>query len=431
MLPMTDPRTRTSPRSPALRRLDSEPAEGRSLPRTPVAPSDVRVAEWTLEHLWLPAVVCDDAALRHNLDRFARWCRERGVDHAPHGKTTMAPGLWAAQLEHGAWGITAATVAQARTMRRFGVPRVLLANEVVDPGPLHWVAQTTDDPGFELFCLVDSAAGVAALEAALHAGGGTEPLPVLVELGVPGRRTGARGVEAACRLAESVAASRHLRLAGVEGYEGVWPARRDEQAPAAVRAWLEELTTLAAACDAGGLFSHAAEVLVTAGGSAYVDLVADAFAAMPPLSRPVRPVVRAGCYVSHDHLSYERSSPLRSAADPDPLQPALTCFARVLSCPEQGRSLLGVGKRDVAFDIDLPEPLARRRDGDTTPIAGRARVVELNDHHGFCDHEPGLLAVGDVVQLGLSHPCTVFDKWSLIPLVDADGRVIDAIRTIF
>lgn len=415
----------------ALRELDDEAVEARSLPHTPVSPSRVRAAGLRLDDLWLPAVVCDADALAHNLGLFPRWCSERGVDHAPHGKTTMAPQLWAAQLERGAWAVTAATVAQVRTMRRYGVPRVLLANEVTDPGELRWLAERVDDADFEVCCLVDSEAGVALADAAVADVGAVSRLPVLVELGVSGRRTGVRGVEAALRLAESVGESRHLRLAGVEGYEGVWPTRRDAESTAAARGWLDRLVALAVRCDEEGLFADSREVVVTAGGSAYVDLVADAFDALPELSKPVRRVVRSGCYVTHDHLSYERSSPLRSDAVSNPLRPALTCLARVLSCPEPGRSLLGVGKRDVAFDVDLPAPLRLRRGDEVTSLAGRAAMVELNDHHGFCDHEPGLLQVGDVVQLGLSHPCTVFDKWTLVPVHDAQARVVDAIRTVF
>jgi D-serine deaminase-like pyridoxal phosphate-dependent protein len=416
--------------APALKQLDDEPVESRSLPVTQASPADVRQAGWAIDDLWLPAVVCDGPSVEHNLTRFARWCTDHRVDHAPHGKTTMAPRLWSEQIRRGAWAIAAATVAQARTMRTYGMSRVLLANEVVDPSQARWVAEAADDPEFSVLCLVDSVAGVDALQRAWEAAGSSEPVDVLLEVGVLGRRSGVRGLDAALEVAAAVAARSGLRLAGVEGFEGVLPTRRDDDAMAEARRWLERLTETARRCDADGLFADVDEVVVTAGGSAYVDLVVEAFHAMPALSRPVRPVVRSGCYVTHDHMSYERSSPLRSSADPDPLRPALRCLARVLSCPEPGRALLGAGKRDVAFDLDLPVPLMVRREGSNTPVEGRARVVELNDHHAFCDHDD-LLQVGDVVELGLSHPCTVFDKWSLIPVVDERDRVVDAVRTLF
>jgi D-serine deaminase-like pyridoxal phosphate-dependent protein len=416
--------------APALKQLDDEPVESRSLPVTPASPAQVRQAGWRIDDLWLPAVVCDGPAVEHNLSRFARWCTDHRVDHAPHGKTTMAPRLWSEQIRRGAWAITAATVAQARSMRTYGVPRVLLANEVVDPAQARWVAEAADDPEFSLLCLVDSVAGTDALQQAWESAGSSAPVDVLLELGVPGRRSGVRDLDTALDVAAAVTARSGLRLTGVEGFEGVLPTRRDEKAVADAREWLDRLTEVARRCDADGRFADVDEVVVTAGGSAYVDLAVEAFHAMPALSVPVRPVVRSGCYVTHDHVSYERSSPLRSSADPDPLQPALHCLARVLSCPEPGRALLGAGKRDVAFDLDMPVPLVVRRGGSSTPVEGRARIVELNDHHAFCDHED-LLQVGDVVELGLSHPCTVFDKWPLIPVVDGQDRVVDALRTVF
>ncbi|MFI6579150.1 alanine racemase [Nocardiopsis sp. NPDC050513] len=434
--PSASPIAGTGLPAAALAELDAAPVEARSLPTSPATAAGVRAAGLHLRDLWLPAVTLDGDALRHNLDRFARWCADQGADLAPHGKTTMSPHLWSAQLERGAWGLTAATVAQARVMRAHGVRRVLIANEVVEEGQLAWLADALGDPDFEPLCLVDSAAGARIMERALA--GADRPLPVLVELGVEGRRTGVRSLDDALGLARTVAASPALVLAGVEAFEGVFPQRRDDGSPARVRAWLDVLLAFARRADTEGLFARVAEVIVTAGGSSYPDLVADALSDPPELTRPVRRIIRSGCYATHDDLFMERTSPLRSAAADDPLRPALTCHARVISRPEPGRALLGVGKRDVSFDIDLPVPRALLRDGRRIPFDGGARVVELNDHHAFLDLTArgtggGAAApvVGDVVELGLSHACTVFDKWPLIPVLDAEHRVVDAVRTLF
>lgn len=428
-------------RNPALAGLASELVEARSLPDSPTSAAAVRASSPTLAQLWLPAVVLHAEELRHNLDLFAQWCDQAGLDLAPHGKTTMAPQLWWSQLERGAWGITAATAAQARIMQRYGVPRVLIANEVVDPAQLAWLATTLGDDDFTAMCLVDSAEGLDRMDRALSRA--PRPLPVLVELGVPGRRTGVRDVGEALELARRIAHTPHLQLAGVAGYEGVFPQRRDTDAPLQARAWLDRLGAFLQRADAAGLFAETGEtgetgeVIITAGGSAYPDLVADAFATLPQLSVPIRRILRSGCYVTHDDLFLERSSPLRAAAASDPLRPALSCYARVLSHPEPGRALIGAGKREVSFDIDLPVPRAIHRDGQRIPVHNRFRVVELNDHHGFLDiaapEEGGeaVPQVGDVIELGLSHPCTVFDKWSLIPVLNAEHRVVDAVRTRF
>lgn len=426
----TVPGTPSTVLSPgAFDAFDTEEIEARSMPESPISVEGVRSAGYALGDLWLPAVVMHDRALTHNLDRFARWCARHGVELAPHGKTTMSPHLWSAQLGRGAWALTAATAAQARVMHRFGVGRVLIANEVVEPGQLAWLARSLEDPWFEPLMLVDSLEGIERAEEQLSSAG--RKLGVLIELGVAGRRTGVRTHDEALALAERIAAGSALRLAGIEGYEGVLPQRRDAESIATAREWLDQLSALVIRADQRGLFAGSDEVVVTAGGSGYPDLAANALTGMAPLSRPVRPVIRSGCYLTHDDLSYERSSPLRSGGDADPLVPALSCYARVISCPEPGRALLGVGKRDVAFDLDLPLPRSVLRSGERIPVDAHARMVELNDHHGFCDTSPDLLAVGDVVELGLSHPCTVFDKWSLIPVLDKHERVVDAIRTCF
>src|SRR5699024_11174949 len=194
------------------------------------------------DDLWLPAVVLHEPIVQHNLERFHRWCVAAGVELAPHGKTTMSPHLWSAQLDRNVWGLSAATVAQARVMRDCGVSRVLIANEVIDPGQVRWLADQLADPTFEPLCLVDSTPGGELLER--HLAGAERPLAVLVELGVPGRRTGVRDPADAVELARRVAASPALRLAGVEGYEGALPQRRDGSAPEDARAWLSRLREL-------------------------------------------------------------------------------------------------------------------------------------------------------------------------------------------
>lgn len=414
--------------STSLEELTRERVDARNFPTTPVSVEEVRGAGHALDDLWLPTVVARESAIAHNLTRFASWCRERDVDHAPHGKTSMAPQLWQRQLEHGAWGLTAATAAQARTMHAFGVERIIIANEVVDPSQAQWLARVALQQDRTCLVLVDSEAGARVLEQAAQEAG--TRIPVLVEIGVPGRRTGARTVAEALELARLVHASTGLELTGVEGYEGVLPQGRDHGAVEAVTAWLAQLGELARSADAEGLFDGE-EIIVTAGGSAFPDLASDALHAVGDLSRPVRRIIRSGCVITHDHMSYERSSPLRSGATSDPLLPALTAYARVHSVPEPGRALATIGKRDVAVDVDLPVLLRVRRPGGPWEQLDGLTVVELNDHHLFVDDPQSSLQVGDVVELGLSHPCTTFDKWDLIPLVDDEDHVIDALVTLF
>ncbi|MCD9142682.1 amino acid deaminase [Streptomyces albireticuli] len=377
-----------------------------------------------------PVLTLSSAALDHNLALMERWSAERGLVFAPHAKTSMAPRLFTRQLAHGAWGLTAATPAQVRVHRAFGVRRILLANEVVDAAALRMLAAELDaDPEFRLLTYVDSVRGVELMNTALRAAGATRPLDVLVELGVDGGRTGARTEAECAAVADAVAATDTLRLAGVAGYEGEIP----EAGPDRVRAWLRRLTALAVEFDGAGRFAGVPEIVVSAGGSSWFDAVADVLGELPPLSAPVRKVLRAGAYVTHDDGFYRRKTPFNRHPDQGGLFPALRLWAQVVSRPEPGRAYLDAGKRDAPYDIDLPEPQVVRsaRDGSVRSAEGM-RVVALADQHTFVELAEGAeLEVGDWVGLGLSHPCTAFDKWRLIPLVEEDGTVTDYVRTFF
>lgn len=373
-----------------------------------------------------PLLVLDEAAMTHNLEVMARWTAQRGLELMPHGKTTMAPVLWRRQLQAGCTGITVATGWQADLALREGVATVQLANACTDPALLRRLAEhLSAHPEQELVCWADSLATIDLLERELPAG---SRLGVLVELGADGARTGARDEATALAIAERISASEVLTLRGASGYEGAIAHDRSPEALAAVSAYCTRLAALAQRLAT----TVEGETWVTAGGSAYFDLVADAFA---PL-RGMRRILRSGAYIVHDSGFYRGISPLdttRDVAEAEALLPGIWAYARVVSMPEPGLALLDAGKRDVPYDEGLPVPLAVSRTLGGPERELDAEITALNDQHAFLRHGAGAeLALGDVVTLGLSHPCTAFDKWRLIPVVDAgNGVVREAVETFF
>ncbi|MBL1065799.1 alanine racemase [Streptomyces sp. 7-21] len=379
-----------------------------------------------------PVLTLSAEAVEHNLRSLERFTSRHGMALAPHGKTTMAPQLFRRQLEYGAWGITLAVPHQLRVARAFGVRRVFLANELVDPAALAWLArELNDDPEFRCVCYVDSVAGVALMDEALRRAGARRPLDVTVELGVPGGRSGVRDAAAAGAVADAVRDAATLRLVGVAGYEGEVPGAD----AASVRAWLAGLTALAVEFDKAGRFGSLPEIIVSAGGSAWFDVVAEEFARMPDLSRPVLRLLRSGAYVSHDDGHYHKITPFNRVPREGSLLPAFRLWAQVVSRPEPSLALVNAGKRDLAYDLGMPQVQAIRQADGTVRGSRGLRVTRLADQHAFLaaaegaeDETPD---VGDWVALGMSHPCTIFEKWPLIPLVAGDGTVIDYIRTFF
>ncbi|OZM70088.1 amino acid deaminase [Amycolatopsis antarctica] len=384
-----------------------------------------------------PYVVLDEQALEHNLRTMAEWAAGHGLALAPHGKTTMSPQLFARQIEHGAWGITAANASQLRVYRAFGVSRVLLANQLLDPAALRWLSAELDtDPSFEFTCWVDSVEGVRLMGQALRECGALRRVDVLVELGGAGGRTGVRDTGTAVAVAEAAHAEPALRLTGAGGYEGALAHDSSERARGIVTTYLRSLRDLVGNLATRGLLSDTEQVIVTAGGSAYFDQVAAELADPVPGAPPVLPVLRSGAYLTHDDGFYRGISPLGAVPRIEGvpvLRPALRAWAQVTSLPSAGLALLTIGKRDASFDEGLPEPqVLRGRGGPATALTGH-EITALNDQHAFLSLPPGSpVAVGDWVGLGLSHPCTVFDKWPVIPVTGPDGStVIDLVRTYF
>ena len=403
----------------------------------PLRRSAIAARGWNLLRgdLPLPLAVIRRDALDGNLRWMQQFARERGLELAPHGKTTMSPQLFDAQLKAGAWGISFANVTQARLGLQAGVRRALIANQVAAAIDLDAiVAALRAQPGARLLFLVDSPAQLELIET-WHRARGDAPaaFEVLLEVGLAGGRTGCRGHEPALALARRLRAGAATRLVGIECYEGLWATGRDAEDAALVQGLLRRVAELAADCGREQLF-EADEVLLSAGGSAIFDLVAPLL--KPALSRPVRGVLRSGCYVTHDHGSYKRYLAAMDArlGCGHGLQAALQVWAMVQSVPEPGLALLTAGKRDVSYDIEMPIPVEWCRRGALLPDAAPAswKVSAMNDQHAYLRFDADAAPrVGDLVGLGISHPCTTFDKWRWMAVLDDAYHVVDAIVTHF
>jgi D-serine deaminase-like pyridoxal phosphate-dependent protein len=285
-----------------------------------------------------------------------------------------------------------------------------------------------------VYCWVDSVAGVDLLSA--RTGGRARRLPVLVEVGIEGGRTGARDIESALAVARAVSSSSSLRLAGVSFFEGIIKAGPLDERLARITDLIALVRRLATDLERPIADDGGSEIILSGGGSRYTDLVASALSAPLGTSLATRAVLRCGSTVMHDDGGYDATSPFGPNGIPGGprLRPALEVWAPVLSLPEPGLAIAGAGKRDVSFDWDTPPVLAiRGQDGvrrRTEP--DDLRITNLNDQHAYVAVAPGLrLAVGDLISMGVRHVCTGMDRWTWLPVIDDDDAVIDAFELIF
>jgi D-serine deaminase-like pyridoxal phosphate-dependent protein len=399
----------------------------------PLVPGEIAELGWNLlgEDLSLPTAVLYQDRLQHNLAWMKQFVDGYGVQLAPHGKTTMAPRLFEMQLESGAWGITLATAPQTQVAYAHGVRRVLMANELVGKENIAIIGRLLQDPGFEFYCLVDSPAQVDQLGAYFSAHG--KPLHVLLELGVAGGRTGVRNDEQLNSVLAALSRwSTGIVLAGVEIYEGVL----DDEA--SIRTLLEHAVAVTRTLISENKIQRR-PALLSGAGSAWYDVVAEVFAGAG-LGDSVEIVLRPGCYLTHDVGAYRQAQSKILERNPiarkmkSGLLPALQVWAYVQSIPDPDRAIIGMGKRDAAFDSGFPTPAQHFRPDDKTPNEAPTHwtVTKMMDQHAYMQIAVGDdLRVGDMIGFDISHPCLTFDKWRLLPILNADYQVVDMVQTFF
>ena len=409
----------------------------------PISSADVGDLNWNIlrEDLPLPLAIINENALQRNSQWMNKFLDMTGASICPHGKSSMSPEILNLHLESGAWGITAATSGHIQIYRRFGIKRILLANQLIGRQNIRYVLdELRNDPDFDFYCLVDSTAGIEALLDAIDANPIGRPLQLLLEVGALGARTGVRADDEAKRLASMIGeAYPRVVLRGLETYEAVFVAKRDEEVEARVTELLSNVVRMAKWCESNNLFGEG-PVILSAGGSAYFDLVVKTFSACH-LQKPSMTVLRCSSYLTHDSGLNDRSfsrllQRQNSAETPlGGLTHSLEVWAYVQSIPEAGLALMTMGKRDVSFDVEMPIPLHVFRPGKdnaTRPMGNDCHVAALNDQHGYLRFPSSEdICVGDMIGFGVSHACTTFDKWRILLTVDDDYSITGAMTTWF
>lgn len=430
-----------------LRRLDQVLVDGtcKGMPpgAAPFPFGDIGRRDWNIlrEDMAFPVAVIKQSALDGNRAWMRAFLAFSGALIAPHVKTSMSPQLFRTQLEDGAWALTAATANQVAVLRRFGVPRILIANQVVGRQNVASLFDELErDDGAELLVIVDSH---ASLDALLQGGKGRRlkrKLGLLLEIGASGGRTGFRDLSAARDLAERIFDDKEtVELRGIESYESVFPTLPEAERLPLIKAMLDAMLALATDLRDAGRFAPR-EVVLSSGGSEYFDVVTRALNGWTAAAGCIV-LIRSGCYLAHDHLAYARAFDRLLSREPSlrdiapGLEGALEVWGVVQSRPEPDTIIVTVGKRDISFDFELPAARLHYRAGrDASPqtLEPALPVVRLNDQHAFvrCDADADF-QTGDLIGFGVSHPCTTFDKWQVMPVVDDEYNVRSAIRTFF
>ncbi|MEZ9909714.1 amino acid deaminase [Vibrio sp. 10N.261.51.A3] len=382
------------------------------------------------EDISLPVAIIKQSALTNNLNWMQSFADHHQVKLSPHGKTSMTPDFFRQQLENGAWGITVATPAQAEVAAMAGAKRIIMANQLVGKTNMAIVEQLISEFDVDFYCCVDSSVNVQQLSQ--YFANTKQTLKVLIEFGVPGGRCGCRSPQEVLELAQTIQDTPALSLAGIEVYEGVIHGDNAEQD---IRTFLKQALTSVESLASDGLI--AGQPIITGAGSAWYDVVAECLANLTDYLAIIRP----GCYAIHDTGIYlDAQSKVLQRAQVNQgyacelggaLESALEVWAYVISRPEPTKLVVGLGKRDVAFDAGLPIAERGYRNGKAISVKGLTATAVM-DQHTFVETDGSSeIEVGDMIAFSTSHPCLTFDKWHYIAISDDDHQVTNWVETCF
>jgi D-serine deaminase-like pyridoxal phosphate-dependent protein len=292
----------------------------------------------------------------------------------------------------------------------------------MEPTSIAEIARINGGGSGEIIFYIDSIAGLEIAQKAI-AKVPSAKLNVFMEIGAPGGRAGIRDLELLKSILAKIAKDDRIFVRGVSGFEGAVPGGdRNGEGIEKIKIFLRQIVSAAAITKP---YVRGEKIIISAGGSSYFDYVAEEFA---KYDGEALLLLRSGGYLSHDHIHYEDLYPFMGLSDSERFYPALELWSRVLSVPEANLAILNFGKRDAGNDLDEPLPILKFV-GKPVPFAGK--IAMLNDQHAFMEITPGSVVVGDLIACGISHPCTNFDKWRLLPLVNDDYEIIDLISTHF
>jgi len=406
--------------------------------------SQLPIAGWNIlaEEVSFPVAVLNEKALENNAQWMQTFSEKANVKLAPHGKTTMAPELFKLQQQTGCWGISLATVPQVVIAYQHGIKRIILANQLIGHHHFELISALLKEGGLEFYCFVDSIENARALGE--YFTDKKTPLNILLEIGVNGGRCGWRDTNIIEQLCDVIQQYEVLNISGLSFYEGVI---HGENAIQEIIGFIHNIKSLAAYLQNKGI-APSKQFIITGAGSAWYDVVAKELTNHDANSN-YTVIIRPGCYLIHDTGIYQDAQNIvmqrselavqLSCEATGELTSSLEVWAYVHSIPEPGLAIIGLGKRDVAFDAGLPIPSLYFRPNSglvenrqPTKADPNWQVVKVMDQHCMMTiPNDALLLPGDLISFSTSHPCLTMDKWRLIGLVDDNFVIKKQIATYF
>jgi D-serine deaminase-like pyridoxal phosphate-dependent protein len=337
-----------------------------------------------------PALIIDLDALELNLERAAHAASVAGVGLHPQAKAHKCSAIASLQLEHGADGISVATLGEAEALHAAGIDRLLVTSPLHE-GLLDRVAALHRAMGAGLLVTIDHPDVVEPLAWSVS----TE-LGVLIDLDVGLHRTGISDPEVAARTAERIESTDTLQLAGIQAYGGHWQHIADAaERRAMVAQGMDQALAMIERIE-----QVAPPVALRTGGGTGTfvdDCELKVLNDLQPGSYVFMDVQYAEALAGHEGHAWQQSLFVRST---------------VVSANHADWVTVDAGLKALATDA-----------GD--PIwAGGSAYAWFGDEHGFLSQPAqGRLHVGDQIELVPPHCDPTVDRYDAVHLVRGDTLV--------
>lgn len=326
-----------------------------------------------LDSLDTPSMIVDLDLMEANIKKLMDKLLPTGLSIRPHLKTTKSAILAGKLAKAGAKGGCVAKISEAEAIAAQGFDDLLITCEIVGPAKVQRLVELYRKHR-KIRIVVDSEVAASAINDALARSGIDEPIATLIDLDVGLHRTGVKPGEPALALARHVGGLKHLKLIGVQGYEGHLQHLHDYNDRKTQ--CLESMRTLTSTADAFRKAGFNIEV-VTTGGTGTAE-----FCASVPGVTELQP----GSFIFMD-TDYR-------AAVGTFYSNSLTILSTVVSKQGPRAVTIDAGLKSLTTDSGLAECKDPRYTYDV-----------LGDEHGSLTWEEGTpdLAVGDRVEMIPSH----------------------------
>lgn len=325
-----------------------------------------------LDSLDTPSMIVNLDFMEANIKKLMDTLLPTGLNIRPHLKTTKSATLARRLNEAGARGGCVAKLSEAEAITAAGFTDLLITCEIVGPQKVRRLVELfRKHRGLRI--VVDSEIGATAINDALAKSDIEDPITVLIDVDVGLHRTGVDPAKAV-PLARHVGTLKHLRLIGVQGYEGHLQHLHDrEDRRAQCLASMKTLTSTAEALRKAGFDIQ----VVTTGGTGTAE-----FCASVPGVTELQP----GSFIFMDTDYRDAVGTFYSNS--------LTLLATVVSKQGERQVTIDAGLKSLTTDSGLAEC----KDA-------RYTHSNLGDEHGALTWEEGTpaLGVGDRVEMIPSH----------------------------